>query len=38
VEEIEKESNYDFRVKLKNCEDSLVMSRRYARFLKEKMG
>jgi two-component system, LytTR family, response regulator len=38
VEEIEKESNYDFRVKLKKCEDSLVMSRRYARFLKEKMG
>lgn len=38
VEEIEKEYNYDFTVKLKNCDKSLVMSRRYARFLKEKMG
>jgi len=38
VEEIEKEYNYDFTVKLKNCDKDLVMSRRYARFLKEKMG
>jgi two-component system LytT family response regulator len=38
VEKIEKEYNYDFRVILKNSEQRLVMSRRYARFLKEKMG
>ena len=38
VEEIEKEYNYDFSVKLKNTDKSLVMSRRYARLLKEKMG
>ena len=38
VEKIEKEYNYDFNVKLKNCEKSLIMSRRYARLLKEKMG
>lgn len=38
VDAIEKEYNYDFSVKLKNCEKTLVMSRRYARFLKDKMG
>jgi len=38
VEEIEKEYNYDFSVKLKDTDKSLVMSRRYARLLKEKMG
>lgn len=38
VELIEKEYNYDFSVKLKNCEKTLVMSRRYARVLKDKMG
>lgn len=38
VEEVEKEYNYDFSIKLKDCEKSLVMSRRYARSLKEKMG
>jgi len=38
VEDIEKEYNYDFTVKLKNSDKSLVMSRRYARVLKEKMG
>jgi len=38
VEKIEKEYNYDFTVTLKNFNQTLVMSRRYARFLKEKMG
>jgi DNA-binding LytR/AlgR family response regulator len=38
VEKIEKEYNYDFTVTLKNFKQTLVMSRRYARFLKEKMG
>jgi len=38
VEDIEKEYNYDFTVKLKNSDKSLVMSRRYARLLKDKMG
>lgn len=38
VEEIEKEYNYDFIVKLKNSNTSLLMSRRYARMLKERMG
>lgn len=38
VEKIDKEYNYDFSVTLKNCDKSLIMSRRYARFLKDKMG
>ena len=38
VEKIEKEFNYDFSVSLQNCEKTLIMSRRYARLLKEKMG
>ena len=38
VEQVDKEYNYDFSVKLKNSDKTLVMSRRYARFLKEKMG
>jgi two-component system LytT family response regulator len=38
VEKIEKEHNYDFSVSLKNSDRVLVMSRRYARLLKEKMG
>jgi two-component system LytT family response regulator len=38
VEEVDKEYNYDFSVKLKNSDTILVMSRRYARLLKEKMG
>jgi len=38
VEDIEKEYNYDFTVNLKNSDKSLVMSRRYARLLKDKMG
>jgi two-component system LytT family response regulator len=38
VEGIEKEYNYDFSVKLKDRDMRLVMSRRYARLLKEKMG
>jgi two-component system LytT family response regulator len=38
VERIEKEPNYDFIVTLKNSDRTLVMSRRYARLLKEKMG
>jgi two-component system LytT family response regulator len=38
VEQVDKEYNYDFSVKLKNSDKTLVMSRRYARSLKEKMG
>ena len=38
VDKIEKEYNYDFSVTLKNTEKTLIMSRRYARLLKEKMG
>ena len=38
VDKIEKEYNYDFSVTMKNTEKTLIMSRRYARLLKEKMG
>jgi len=38
VDRIEKEYNYDFSVTLKNCEKILIMSRRYARLLKDKMA
>lgn len=38
LDKIEKEYNYDFSVTLKNTEKTLIMSRRYARLLKEKMG
>ncbi|MBT3751163.1 MAG: response regulator transcription factor [Bacteroidetes bacterium] len=38
VERVEKEFNYDFTVHLKNYDKSLMMSRRYARKLKERMA
>lgn len=38
VERVEKEFNYDFTVHLKDHDQPLMMSRRYARQLKDKMG
>jgi len=38
IERVEKEFNYDFTVHLKNFDKSLLMSRRYARRLKDRMG
>ena len=38
VDNVEKEYNYDFTVHLKEFDKPLLMSRRYARQLKERMG
>ena len=38
VDKVEKEYNYDFSVHIKNHDKTLMMSRRYARRLKERMG
>lgn len=38
VEKIEKEYDYEFSIRLRGIENPVLMSRRYARFLKERMG
>ena len=38
VEKIEKEYNYDFSIHLRGIVNPILMSRRYARILKERMG
>lgn len=38
ISHVEKEVNYDFTVHLKEFDKTLQMSRRYARFLKDRMG